>query len=84
MFVCSQVECLSAMERVTGGGMLPFILSGVGVFLLIRILFRLRQGVPVQGLVVVITGASSGLGKGQPSALFITEYHFILLIFSYM
>lgn len=60
------------MERVTAGGMLPLILSGVGVLLLIRMLLRLRQGASVQGLVVVITGASSGLGKGQPAALFIT------------
>ncbi|XP_037545489.1 dehydrogenase/reductase SDR family member 7B [Nematolebias whitei] len=51
------------MERVTGGGMLPFILTGVGVVLLYRILLRLRQGPSVRGTVVVITGASSGLGK---------------------
>ncbi|XP_061567007.1 dehydrogenase/reductase SDR family member 7B [Cololabis saira] len=51
------------MERVLGGGMLPLVLTSVGVLLLYRILVRLRKGVSVQGSVVVITGASSGLGK---------------------
>lgn len=54
------------MERVMGGGMLPVVLTGLGVVLLYRILVRLRKGASVQGAVVVITGASSGLGKGQP------------------
>lgn len=53
------------MERVVGGGMLPLVLTSVGVLLLYRILVRLRQGASVQGAVVVITGASSGLGKGR-------------------
>ncbi|XP_028267686.1 dehydrogenase/reductase SDR family member 7B isoform X2 [Parambassis ranga] len=51
------------MERVVGGGMLPLVLTSVGVLLLYRILVRLRRGASVQGAVVVITGASSGLGK---------------------
>lgn len=51
------------MERVMGGGMLPLVLTSVGVLLLFRILIRLRRGACVQGAVVVITGASSGLGK---------------------
>uniref|UniRef100_A0A3P9BSK9 Dehydrogenase/reductase SDR family member 7B n=1 Tax=Maylandia zebra TaxID=106582 RepID=A0A3P9BSK9_9CICH len=51
------------MERVMGGGMLPVVLTGLGVVLLYRILVRLRKGASVQGAVVVITGASSGLGK---------------------
>lgn len=46
-----------------GGGMLPLVLTSVGVLLLYRILIRLRKGASVQGAVVVITGASSGLGK---------------------
>lgn len=49
-----------------GGGMLPVVLTSLGVVLLYRILVRLRKGASVQGAVVVITGASSGLGKGQP------------------
>ncbi|AWP18740.1 putative dehydrogenase/reductase SDR family member 7B [Scophthalmus maximus] len=51
------------MERVTGGGMLPLVLASVGVLLLYRILVRLRPGAALQDAVVVITGASSGLGK---------------------
>ncbi|XP_035036211.1 dehydrogenase/reductase SDR family member 7B [Hippoglossus stenolepis] len=51
------------MERVTGGGMLPLALASVGVWLLYRILSRLRPGAALQDAVVVITGASSGLGK---------------------
>ncbi|XP_054616172.1 dehydrogenase/reductase SDR family member 7B isoform X1 [Dunckerocampus dactyliophorus] len=52
------------MERFTGGGTLPaLILASVGVLLLYRILGRLRAGAPLQDAVVVITGASSGLGK---------------------
>ncbi|XP_072225634.1 dehydrogenase/reductase SDR family member 7B [Leuresthes tenuis] len=51
------------MERVMGGGMLPLVLTSVGILLLYRVLVRLRRGVSVQGAVVIITGASSGLGK---------------------
>ncbi|XP_075993129.1 dehydrogenase/reductase SDR family member 7B isoform X2 [Genypterus blacodes] len=51
------------MERVTGGGTLPFVLAGVGILLLYQILARLRPGPALQDAVVVITGASSGLGK---------------------
>uniref|UniRef100_A0A3P9IT78 Dehydrogenase/reductase SDR family member 7B n=1 Tax=Oryzias latipes TaxID=8090 RepID=A0A3P9IT78_ORYLA len=46
-----------------GGGTLPLVLTTLGVLLLYRILTRLRSNGSVQGLVVVITGASSGLGK---------------------
>ncbi|CAG5897633.1 unnamed protein product [Menidia menidia] len=53
----------SAIERVMGGGMLPLVLTSLGVLLLYRLLVRLRNGASVQGAVVVITGASSGLGK---------------------
>lgn len=56
------------MERVTGGGMLPLVLASVGVLLLYRILSRLRAGATLQDAVVVITGASSGLGKGHHKA----------------
>lgn len=43
--------------------MLPLILASVGVLLLFRKLLRLRRGKDLKGCVVVITGASSGLGK---------------------
>ena len=62
------------MERVTGGGMLPLALASVGVLLLYRILSRLRPGAALQDAVVVITGASSGLGKGSsPTRLLLTS-----------
>uniref|UniRef100_A0A3P8TEZ3 Dehydrogenase/reductase SDR family member 7B n=1 Tax=Amphiprion percula TaxID=161767 RepID=A0A3P8TEZ3_AMPPE len=51
------------MERFMGGGMLPLVLTSIGVLLLYRILVHFRKGAHVQGAVVVITGASSGLGK---------------------
>ncbi|XP_062294054.1 dehydrogenase/reductase SDR family member 7B [Scomber scombrus] len=51
------------MERITGGGVLPLALAGVGVLMMYRILVRLRAGASLQDTVVVITGASSGLGK---------------------
>lgn len=54
------------MDQVVGGGALQLALAGAGVFLLYRILVRLKPGASLQDAVVVITGASSGLGKGQP------------------
>lgn len=63
------------MERVMGGG-LQLLLFGAGILLLYRILVRLRPGAALQDAVVVITGASSGLGKGRTP--------FILLRSTYM
>lgn len=51
------------MERFTGGGILQLLLASAGAVLLYRLLLRLRPGAPLQDAVVVITGASSGLGK---------------------
>lgn len=50
------------MDRVIGGA-LQLVLASMGVLLLYRILIRLRSGATLQDAVVVITGASSGLGK---------------------
>lgn len=55
---------LLKMERVTGGGFLQLLLASAGAVLLYRLLLRLRPGATLQDAVVVITGASSGLGKG--------------------
>lgn len=52
------------MERVTAGGALQLFLASAGAVLLYRVLLRLRPGAALQDAVVVITGASSGLGKG--------------------
>lgn len=51
--------------------MLPLVLASAGALLLYRILARLRPGAALQDAVVVITGASSGLGKGWPPVHFI-------------
>lgn len=51
------------MERVMGGGVLQLVLASAGILLLYRLLVRLRAGATLQDAVVVITGASSGLGK---------------------
>ncbi|KAM8845024.1 dehydrogenase/reductase SDR family member 7B isoform 2-T2 [Spinachia spinachia] len=51
------------MDRVVGGAVLPLVLAGAGLLLLYRVLVRLKPGAALQDAVVVITGASSGLGK---------------------
>uniref|UniRef100_A0A8C5FQL4 Dehydrogenase/reductase SDR family member 7B n=1 Tax=Gadus morhua TaxID=8049 RepID=A0A8C5FQL4_GADMO len=53
----------AALERVMGGGPLSLVLGGLGVLLLFRMVRRLRPGARVRDSVVVITGASSGLGR---------------------
>lgn len=55
---------IPAMERVMGG-VVPLVLGGLGLVLLYRLLQRLQQGATIQDTVVVITGASSGLGRGE-------------------
>ncbi|KAG5832364.1 hypothetical protein ANANG_G00290400 [Anguilla anguilla] len=50
-----------AMELL--GGLIPLVLGGAGVLLLYQLLQRVRQRAYIQDAVVVITGASSGLGK---------------------
>ncbi|XP_016532297.1 dehydrogenase/reductase SDR family member 7B isoform X1 [Poecilia formosa] len=62
--------CLCPMRKgdcqtqcIMGGAVLPLVIASVGVLLLFQILLRLRRGASVQGAVVVITGASSGLGR---------------------
>ncbi|KAK2894052.1 dehydrogenase/reductase SDR family member 7B [Channa argus] len=51
------------MDRVMGGGILPLVLASAGVLLLYSILRRLGPAASLQDAVVVITGASSGLGR---------------------
>ncbi|KAJ0000849.1 hypothetical protein NQD34_005869 [Periophthalmus magnuspinnatus] len=46
-----------------GGRTFHIFCAGVGLLLLYRLLLRLRSGTSLQDAVVVITGASSGLGK---------------------
>lgn len=61
------------MERIMGGGVFQMVLASAGLLLLYRILVRLRPGTALQDAVVVITGGSSGLGKGRPPAHFLSS-----------
>uniref|UniRef100_A0A3P9PG48 Dehydrogenase/reductase SDR family member 7B n=2 Tax=Poecilia reticulata TaxID=8081 RepID=A0A3P9PG48_POERE len=63
MFMPNKEGLLSDTKCIMGGGVLPLVIASVGVLLLFQILLRLRRGASVQGAVVVITGASSGLGR---------------------
>ncbi|MBN3301812.1 DRS7B reductase, partial [Amia calva] len=49
------------------GNCLPLVLGSVGVLVLYQLLQRLRHKAYIQDAVVVITGASSGLGKAALS-----------------
>ncbi|XP_030649625.1 dehydrogenase/reductase SDR family member 7B [Chanos chanos] len=51
------------MERVLGMGVGPWAVGAVGLLILLRMIQRQRTTYSVQDKVVVITGASSGLGK---------------------
>lgn len=51
------------MERVLGLGVGPLAAGTVGLLILLKVIQRLRHKQSVQDKVVVITGASSGLGK---------------------
>lgn len=52
------------MERVLGLGVGPLAAGTVGLLILLKVIQRLRHKQNLQDKVVVITGASSGLGKG--------------------
>lgn len=52
------------MERALGG-MGPLVLGGVGLLVMYYVMQKMRRKNRVQNSVVVITGASSGLGKGE-------------------
>jgi len=52
------------MERVLGLGVGPLAAGTVGLLILLKVMQRLRHKQNLQDKVVVITGASSGLGKG--------------------
>lgn len=64
MCVCPSVHLNRHMERVVGG-LGPLVLGSVGLWVMYYVMQRLRSKNRVQDSVVVITGASSGLGKGE-------------------
>ncbi|XP_063286319.1 dehydrogenase/reductase SDR family member 7B isoform X1 [Pelobates fuscus] len=51
------------MSFLTSWAIIPLLLGSVGVYSLYRLLRRLRSRAYIQDAVVVITGATSGLGK---------------------
>ncbi|KAB5553783.1 hypothetical protein PHYPO_G00042670 [Pangasianodon hypophthalmus] len=54
---------LRRMERLVGVGVGPLAVGAVGLLLLLRMIHRAKRKQVLQDKVVVITGASSGLGK---------------------
>ncbi|KAF4092953.1 hypothetical protein AMELA_G00026480 [Ameiurus melas] len=54
---------LRRMERLAGVGVGPLAVGAVGLLLLLQMIRRVRRKQVLQDKVVVITGASSGLGK---------------------
>lgn len=53
------------MDFITSTAILPLLFGCVGIFGLLRLLQWLRARAYLRGAVVVITGATSGLGRGR-------------------
>lgn len=53
------------MDLVTPAAILPLLLGCVGLFSLFKLRQRVRMKAYIQDAVVVITGATSGLGRGR-------------------
>ncbi|XP_078414725.1 dehydrogenase/reductase SDR family member 7B isoform X3 [Cetorhinus maximus] len=51
------------LMEITSSNVLPLLLGSVGLFILFRLLQSMKERAVIQDAVVVITGASSGLGK---------------------
>lgn len=54
-----------AMDLVTQTTILPLLFGCLGIFSLFRLLQRTRSKAYLRNAVVVVTGATSGLGKGK-------------------
>lgn len=52
------------MDFLTSPATLPLLFGCVGIFSLLKLLQRMRMRAYLQNAVVVITGATSGLGRG--------------------
>lgn len=53
------------MDFITSTAILPLLCGCVGIFSLFKLLQRLRMKAYLRNAVVVITGATSGLGRGR-------------------
>lgn len=53
------------MDLVTQTTILPLLFGCLGVFSLFRLLQRIRSKAYLRNAVVVVTGATSGLGRGK-------------------
>ncbi|XP_059835456.1 dehydrogenase/reductase SDR family member 7B isoform X2 [Hypanus sabinus] len=51
------------LVQITSSNLLPLLLGSAGLIILYRLLQRMKERACIQDAVVVITGASSGLGK---------------------
>lgn len=54
------------MDLVTQTAILPLLFGCLGIFSLFRVLQRIRSRAHLRDAVVVVTGATSGLGRGKP------------------
>lgn len=52
------------MDFITSTAILPLLFGCVGIFSLFKLLQRMRMKAYLRNAVVVITGATSGLGRG--------------------
>lgn len=73
MHMCVCVCVFRRMERLAGVGVGPLAIGAVGVLLLLQMIRRVRRKQVLQDKVVVITGASSGLGKGNEKKIIIKK-----------
>lgn len=53
------------MDLVTQTAILPLLFGCLGIFSLFRVLQRIRSRTYLRNAVVVVTGATSGLGRGK-------------------
>lgn len=63
------------MDLVTQTTILPLLFGCLGIFSLFRLLQRIRSKAYLRNAVVVVTGATSGLGRGKSWGLWCPEWN---------
>lgn len=76
--IISLLSMCVQMERVLSSGVGTLAVGTVGLLILLKVIQRLRDKQNVQDKVVVITGASSGLGKGYANSHIMLSYQWHL------